>query len=398
MAKQASEPTTRELRQLFGRLYDQAAGLAESLRPCRCDRSAPAEDSQDLNAMVQELLPVRQRVGGCICGPPCDGTSVDNVSNEFLEEMLARLQWDLNVLDENLVPCDCDAKPEVAEKTPEPVVDQTTVPVVQQNPSPLLRLPLEIRNMIWWRVLEPPRPVDRNWPRWYVRVVHRNLKPGENTVGHWFHRPRFSIDRLVTSNGRYRTTFQRHREQYQWSDRPGRWALLFVNRQVYEEAEDQFWRRTFGDGLMLSFRPDDIDVAEHYGILAAWTFFNHYRGLYLDQIRRLQLNLALPATRDPEGRDLWGQALQTTWSFGTSNGADFLVPLLDIMAGELPNLEHLSLTFGGWVPDMREEPVSGSLLWLCVSLLVLTVVLSGQKVLQILPRLLRALCPGLRAC
>lgn len=361
MAQQASEPTTRELRQLFGRLYDQAAGLAESLRPCRCDRSAPAEDSQDLNTMVQELLAVRQRVGGCICGPPCDGTSVDNVSDEFLEEMLSRLQWDFNVLDENLVPCECDTKPEVSDKTPEPVVEQ--------NPPALLRLPLEIRNMIWWMVLEPPRRENGN--PGFVRVVQRLMNADENI-------PDFALQRMRSSIGMrgeppHALTFERQDERLITRNTPGRWALLWVSNQVQREAETEFWRRTFHDGLLLSFMPDvDVQGEDYYGILAAWCWFHNYQGLYLQHIRRLQLTLAEPVRRNLYGNDVTSEALRQfirsgqqpsdlPYPRGSSTGVEFLVPLLDAV-DDLPNLQQLSVTIGGLVPDMRwGEPVSGPL-------------------------------------
>lgn len=373
MAQQASEPTTREVRQLFGELYDQAAGLAESLRPCDCGAGDRAQDGQELNTMVQELLAVRQRVGGCICGPPCDGTSVDHASDDFLEAMLARLLWNSNVLHETFVPCDCADKPEVVAKTPVPVVDKTHVPEDEEDPSPLLRLPLEIRNIIYWMVLGPP--VRENGRPGFVRVVQRLLGPAEDIPDFALQRPRSSID--MHGEPDHGLTFERQDERLHTENHRGRWALLFVNRQIQMEAEIEFWRRTFFDGLLLSIMADvNLPGDDYYGILAAWTWFHNYRGLYWQQIRRLQLHLALPAMDQPIASDVQGQALlpfvrpertgprrlERPYPLGRSNGREFLCPVLDTVARDLPNLQELSVTIGGIVPDMRfGSPVSGPL-------------------------------------
>ncbi|KAG6358324.1 hypothetical protein INS49_014208 [Diaporthe citri] len=347
MAQQASEPTTRQVRQLFGKLYDQAAGLAESLRPCRCGARGHARDDQDLNAVVQELLPVRQRVGGCICGPPCDGTSVDHASDEFLEEMLAGLLWDYNVLHENLVPCDCADKPEVVEDTP--------VPVVEQNPPPFLRLPLEIRNIIYWLVLGPPPPARENGSRGFVRVVQRLLGPAEDIMDRALQRPRSSID--MGGEPPHGLTFEFQDERLQTENHRGRWALLFVNRQIGREAEIELWRRIFVDGVVLSIMPDvNLPGDDYYGVLAAWTWFHNYHDIYLQQIRRLQLTLKEPA-RGPlylnDARTERTKRVEKPYPLGRSNGVEFLNPVLDTVAGDLPNLQELSVTIGGLPPDMR---------------------------------------------
>lgn len=359
MAQQVSEPTTREVRQLFGKLYDQAAGLAESLRPCRCGATrGHVQDDQDPNAIVQELLPVRQRVGGCICGPPCDGTSVDHASDEFLGEMLAGLMWDYSVLDENLVPCDCDKRPEVVKENPPPLL----------NLPRLLRLPPEIRNLIWWMVLGPG-----NGGRGFVRVVQRLLNPDENIPDLALQRPRSSID--MGGEPPHALTFERQDERLQEQNPRGRWALLWVNRQIRREAENEFWRRTVTYSV-LSFMPDpDLPGQDHYGILAAWAWFHNYRGLYRQQIRRLQLNLARPARFQFAGADVQDEALeevirgtdllerhrisQQPFPLASSNGVDFLDDVLDAV-GDLPNLQELSVTIGGLAPELRyDPPVSG---------------------------------------
>lgn len=373
------------MRQLFGQLYDKAAGLAESLEPCGCGAGGHAQDGQDLNAMVQDLLAVRQQVGGCICGPPCDGTSVDNPSKETLRTMLARLRRDASALDENLVPCDCIPEPEVVEVTPEPV----------RVPLTLMTLPAEIREMIWWRVLMPPAPLDRNRSQGFVRIIQRWIAPGENGLDYPFHDPHYAVIRGGFSEP-WSLSFQHANTHREITDIRSRWALLGVNRQVYEEAESEFWRRTLSDGHMLSFTHDpSVEGREYYGIMAAWTFFNNYRGVYLEQIRRVQLNMELPPFNDWSNEGAKSQALLSIRRpLGGSNGGEYVIPLIDIMANELPNLQHLSLTIGGWVPDMRYQPVSDPLLCGSVFLLVLTIILSGAKALRGQTYPLRALCPG----
>lgn len=385
MAQQSPRRSTREVRQLFGQLYDKAAGLAGSLQPCGCGAGAHAQDGQDLNAMVQDLLAVRQQVGGCICGPPCDGTSVDKPSEETLRTMLARLWRDASALDENLVPCDCIPEPEVVEVTPEPV----------RVPLTLMTLPPEIREMIWWRVLMPPAPLDRDRSRGMVRIIQRWIPPGGSGLDYPFHNPHYSVIRHRFSPP-WSLTFQHANTAREMTDIRSRWALLGVNRQVYEEAEAEFWRRTLSDGYMLSFTNDpSIEGREYYGIMAAWTFFNNYRGVFLGQIRRVQVNMELPSCHDGWNVGTKGQALLSIrLPSGGSNGGEYVIPLIDIMANELFNLQHLSLTFGGWVPDMRYQPVSDPLLCGSVFLLVLTIILSGAKALRGQTCPLRALCPG----
>ncbi|KAI7776573.1 hypothetical protein LA080_004778 [Diaporthe eres] len=372
MAQPASEPNAREVRQLFGQLYDQAAGLAESLRPCDCGAGYRAQDGQELNAMVQELLAVRQRVGCCICGPPCDGTSVDDASDEFLDGMLAKLRWDWAKIDDNLVPCDCAAdRPEVVEE-PKAVEEPE---VVEENPSLLLRLPVELRSMIWWRVLQPPPRERENASRGFVRVVQRLLDPAEEITDLALQRPRSSI--YMGGEPPHALTFERQDEHRERRNPRGRWALLFVNRQIQREAENEFWRRTFADGLVLSFMADfNVYGDDHYGILAAWTWFDNYRRLYSQQIRRLQLNLAQPATDQPLGLDVrfqalqkitrppWGSTPASPYPRGSSNGAEVVRPLLDTVARDLPNLQELAVTIGGIVPDMRfGSPLRSSRPW-----------------------------------
>lgn len=345
------------MRQLFGQAYDRAAGLVESLQPCGCDGGAHAQDGQDLNAAVQDLLPVRQQAGGCPCGPPCDGTSVDNPSDEVLQETLARLQWEAVVIGGDLASCGCVEEPEVVE-SPSPVPVPPPAPV--RVPPTLMTLPEEIRREIWWNILRPERG-DAS----FVRVVQRYIDPGEDGGASRFRRPLFMLNRGGEPPRRLTFRLQNVLDNRLTAsggarvNRDSRWELLRVNTQVHIEAEDEYWYRALRGGMMLSFTPDHaVEGQVYYGILSAYTFLNTYRGRYLQHIRRVQLNLNLPTMNDYErGAGVQALILRRWWG-GTTNGREYLNPLLDLMAGHLPNLQHLSLTFGGWVPDMRREPVS----------------------------------------
>jgi hypothetical protein len=88
MAQQTPRPTNRELRKLFVELSDRAIDLAASFQECGCDINAQATDSRDLNAIIQDLRAVRQRVGGRISESPCDETSVDDPGDEALKTTL----------------------------------------------------------------------------------------------------------------------------------------------------------------------------------------------------------------------------------------------------------------------------------------------------------------------
>lgn len=376
MAQQAPMQSIRDLRKTFGVLSDQALELATSLRACACGADTHAEDGEGLDAMVEELLDVRQRVGGCICGPPCDGTSVDDVTNDFLQSMLTRLERQAAVLDENLEGCGCAERDQV--ETPQPV----------SSPLTLMGLPGEIRNMIWWRTLADDVRL--------IRITPRPVYAGRPLTRTPFHpQQRFSIPGL---NGQVWTWERAGEEAMQ-----GGWALLHVNREVYREAEAEFWRRAMDGNVMLSFgAPQDVDdmvrTNRYFGIGAAWTFFRDRPVETLRNIRRVHLDLRM---RD----DRWGgacqQALVFRQSFGVSNWGDYTDRLLDLMRTDLTGLRHLSLTIGGFVPDIRQTPVSGPM---CPCFrLVLTVSLSGLKPLRRgspfhLSHPHRALCTGLRAC
>lgn len=391
MAHQFSRRTTREVRQLFGQLYDRAAGLAETFQPCGCDGGANAEDAQALNTMVQNLLAVRQRAGGCICGPPCDGTLVDNLSDEALQSMLAKLQWDASVLDEHLEPCGCVAETELV-----------------RIPRTLMTLPPEIRNMIWWRsVSRQTGYVLIRARRFYISVPNYDRSTGgsssavDNSHDFWFKRARFSVE---GERIRMRWTF--HRDGEYWVDdddarvREAPWALpplLRVSRQVFTEVEDEFWRRISSDDLVLAFSHRGIPGIEYFGIFAAWTFFNTYRDRSFQGIR--QVHLGLTGYNEDRARGAGGEAFPEPINrrYARDSGREHLEPLLDLMGTELPNLQFLSLRIGGRVPDEPSGLVSDRIR-LCLSLLVLTAVLRRAQALRWLVRLPRTLCTGLRGC
>lgn len=404
MAQQAPRRSTRELRQLFAALTDRAAGLIPSYKACDCGAGTPAADGEDLSTMINDLMPIRQRAGGCTCGPPCDGTKVDDdLSDEALNAMWARLTWRYNLLHEELkaAPCVCGGRPQTPQTPQTPEIPQTPetpespespevpeLPVFRLQPT-LLGIPEEIRDMIWWEVLAPRDGTVRIWPQ--------TIYPGQDSRigGAEYHGDRFTVPGITvlpagTSTylpaGASQAVPQRQtwRRRNEWHEFPlvhyypsvNDYNLLLVNHQVYEEAEREFWRRAVTDRLMFSFGPRDLDALaineEYNGILSAYTFFMtilrenpqylpRFPGAdYLPLIRRVHLDL----TDSP-----WGgrrQALATILRFGQTNAIRYLDDLLDLIHQNLTGLEHLSLAFNGWVPDFSQLPVSG-LIWLCAS-------------------------------
>lgn len=296
--------------------------------------------------MVEDLLAVRQRVGGCICGPPCDGTSVDDVSKEFLDAMLARLEWQAAVLDEDFQACGCPERQDV--ESPE-------------VPLTLMSLPAEIRGMIWWRTLA-------NNPG-LVRIMTRPVYLGRPLSNTSFHpQARFSVGGL--NNQRW--TYERAGEEAMEDG----FALLHANREIYQEAEAEFWRRVINDNVMLSFGPplqvSDQDFRFH-GIIAAYTFFVDRSAEFLRGIRRVHLDLRYRGGVNE-------QALEVRNTMGVTNWGEYMDRLLDLIRTDLTGLRHLSLTIGGYVPDMRQTPVSGPIRS-CLRLL-LTVRLSGLRIFR----------------
>lgn len=377
MAQQAPRRSTRELRQIFGTLTDRAAGVIASHRACDCGAGAGAADGRDLNAIINDLMPIRH-----------DGTKVDDdLSDEALNAMLARLEWRYSLLhgEVKAEPCVCGgtSKTPQTPETPEtPETDAPGSPPFRLEAT-LMGLPLEIRSMIWWEALAPGDGI--------VRIMPRTLFPGQygRAGGAEYPRERFSVPgRVVVPPGTsqavpQRQTWRRRTEMhhaplvhYWYNPSVNDYNLLLVSRQIHEEAEREFWRRAVTDRLMFSFGPRDRDALaifeEYNGILSAYTFFMTFLreepqylpswpgADYLRLIRRVHLDL----TDSP-----WGgrrQALAGNRLFGQTNAIQYLDDLLDLIHQNLTGLEHLSLAFNGWVPDFRYTPVSG-LIWLCTS-------------------------------
>lgn len=314
MSQRATGPSALELRREYGRLFDQAAGLIASFRACDCGAERHGANVRDLNRMVNDMMPTRQRVGACHSLPPCDGANPeDDLSDERLAAILARLQWKYSVLDEEVTasPCDCaDRRGTPGPKTPEGISDEERerlrelygtptpprnpsglpnpqvpqlpqLPQLPRDPATLMTLPSEIRNMVWWRALRPSNGI--------VRVIpHRPLQPTQNV----YNRIRMGgpIDHLERFSVQGQGLFTR-RNRETWAllgERHGRgldgtidndFNILRTNHEVYWEAGGEFWLRATADGLMFSFGPevhnrDSMGYVEYDGILSAYTFFS----------------------------------------------------------------------------------------------------------------------------
>ncbi|KAG8169653.1 hypothetical protein KVR01_000398 [Diaporthe batatas] len=195
-------------------------------------------------------------------------TAGNNLSNAALNALLARLQWQYCVLEEELegAPCVCAERPE----TPE-------VPDVRIAPD-LITLPEELRDMIWWQALAPSNGI--------VRIVPYNITDPQDgrdrrIGGPNYHPLRFEVPGAARERyNRERMTWMREGEGF--SERHNQFNLLRVNPQIYREADSEFWRMAALRGLMFSFGPEFVEVrdpgptgsSEYDGILSAWTFFN----------------------------------------------------------------------------------------------------------------------------
>lgn len=417
MSQQARGPSTLELRREYGRLFDQAASLIESFRACDCGAERHGANFRDLNRMVNGMMPTRQRVGACHSLPPCDGSNPeDDLSDERLAAILARLEWKYSVLHEEVTasPCDCADRRDIREpRTPENLSDEERErrrlqelygtptpprnPRVPRDPPTLMTLPLEIRNIVWWRALRPSNGI--------VRIIpHRPLEPTQNVYnrirmgGPIDHLERFSVQGQGVFIRRNRETWallgERHGRGSD-GDIDNDFNVLRTNREVYWEAGGEFWMRAAVDRLMFSFGAENhnqahVGFVEYDGILSAYTFFStlvrddpnnpasveinpdaptgppiipesrrftqRTRGIdYLRQIRRIHLDLtnttlgALGANR---------QALRAERHMGRTNSIQYLDNLLDMLYNNCTRLEHLSLALVGWVPDISQQPVS----------------------------------------
>jgi hypothetical protein len=127
-------------------LTDQAAHLVRSSQTCRCGADAHRAGGPDLNAMIDDLVPIQQREDGCTCGPPCDGTNVeDDMSDGALNAMLERLKSQYRVLEDEVTAaaCDCAGRHETPEPEQQPqdsglAGHSPTVEEIEENRRQLL--------------------------------------------------------------------------------------------------------------------------------------------------------------------------------------------------------------------------------------------------------------------
>lgn len=263
----------------------------------------------------------------CTGEPPDDGNSVDNPSDEALDKRIT-------------VPCECAGTPETV-GTPEP----------GGAPLTLMSLPPELRSMIWWATLAPEAEFVSIVP-WRLDLKADGVRPRNIR----FHPKRFEVEMAP----RLRFTYEREGEH---CNSDASWALLRVNREVYEEAENEYWRRAIVEGLMFSFTCHHFEWS-YYGIATAWAFFNDCSEQYLQAMRRVHLDLRRTGYYDTGYQSRAVNSKEIPYGRLT-NFAELLNPLLDLMGTRLTGLRHLSLTFSGWVPDVRRMPVSGTK-WLLV--------------------------------
>lgn len=314
-------PRDRELRQLFLQLCDQAADVAASSRACRCSEdveSTRTDSLGEVNAVRRDLIGILQRVGAASVG--------DDVSDEVLKRTLARLESHVSALDggttiaidgraESTLKIGTPTSPR-EERTESPTNTEISVESSHGQPLTLMRLPPEIRTMIWWEALRPESgfvPL-RPWGAFQWGYVDRGRIRAR--IVRW-HRARTALnDRKARPSADPRSSDARgfdhswEREGEHWGA-PWTgvgWALLRVNKQVYEEAEAAYWRRAVADGLMFSFGCGR-NTGDYWGLAVARTFFNDFTTLYLQNIQRVHLDLRRPDYDDGPngygGRRLW---------------------------------------------------------------------------------------------
>lgn len=411
-------PSDWVLRQLFGPFGDQEADVATSFRACGCSedvRSTGTHSCGEVNALRRDLRAFRRRVAAASFG--------DNLNDELFKSLVARLESQASAPKQRTTaPSDEPAKntrdvgtqtepafpeargPAVDGATTTPVdgragstskVGTKTSPGEERTESPtnsenseesghgpltLMRLPPEVRAQIWWEALRPeggflpivPWTALRNGyadNNGRIRARIRTRSTGR------FHRARtaqvdrkarpFSDDRSSECRG-FDNSWKRAGEEI-GAPFTGGWGLLHVNKQLYEEVEAAYWRRVVDGGLMLSFGCG-IQTGDYWGLAAARCFFNDFTTLYLQKVQRMHLDLRRPDYDDgPNGYG--GQAIVVQRAgVRTINFERNLGGVLNNISTRLTGLRHLSLTLGGWVPDVRETPVSESQCSYCVFL------------------------------
>lgn len=366
----SSVPRDRELRQLFGQLCDQAADVAACFQACRCNedvRSTETDGLGGVNAPRRDLVATLQRVGAASVG--------NDLSDEALKSTLARLASQVSALDEpTTTPIDGRAESTSDMETPtSPGEERTESPTSTEypveparGPLTLMRLPKEVRALIWWQALRPEGgfvPLTPWAARRHISVDRGRISARTRP----FHRARTALvdrqqnpflDDLQTASRASAQTWERLGEHPTPGSRwTGGWALLHVNMQIYEEAEAAYWRRVVADDLMLSFGCGRR-MGDYWGVLVARTFFNDFTKLYLQKIQRMHLDLRrLDHDDGPNGYG--GQAFVVRRAgVVTINYVRYLGAVLGRISTRLTSLRHLSLTLGGWVPDVRQTPVS----------------------------------------
>lgn len=371
MSKSPPVPTDRQLQQLLEQLCNQATDVAAAFRSCRCSENVratvqdgrggvnaldqsttapsdePAEntrtvETQTVPAILESQEPALQRATTIPSGGHAEGTPTTGTQTSPSEEGT-----------ESLIDTELPVEP-------------------AHGPLTLMGLPREVRALIWWETLRPEGgfvpivPWARNGffnSRGDIRVSPPGFR-GSASTGR-FHRARTAlIDRKrCPTNGRdpialgFAHSWERMGEHLGGRETRG-WSLLHINKQIYEEAEAAYWRRVTSDGLMLSFGCGRR-TGDYWGVAVARSFFNDFTTPYLQTIRRMHLDLRRPDNDD--GRDGYGgQALllQTAGRLGL-NFMRYLGTVLTNTRTRLTGLQHLSLTFGGWVPDVRQTSVSG---------------------------------------
>lgn len=395
-------PRDRELRQLFGQLCDQAADVAASFRACGCSEDVRSGETDDerrgVNALRRDLIAIRQQLRA--------GSVGDDLTDEALKRTLARLESQVSALDqrtkapsdepaENTRTVGTQTELAIPESRESALDGATTTPIDEEaesasnigtqkssgeertdsptntedsvdparGPLTLMRLPPEVRSLIWWEVLRPEGGFVPIEP-WIVGQ-DRFLDKGRIRARRMsFHRARTAvIDRKLNPFSMDNDPFSLINAR-SWK-RPGEhlgwtrgWSLLDVNTQIYEEAEAAYWRRVIADGLMLSFGCG-THRADYWGLAVARTFLNDFTPLYLQKIQRIHIDLRrLDHDDGPNG--FGGQAFVAQRAGVLSiNFVRYLGTVLNNISTKLTGLRHLSLTFGGWVPDVRHTPVSG---------------------------------------
>lgn len=354
MSKSPPVPTDRELRQLCEQLCNQATDVVAAFQTCRCSgnvRAIVPDGRGGVNALNQGTT------------APSDEPA-ENASTAGTQTVLAIPESGESApKGATTTPTD-----EHAESTKSPI--DTEVPVEPaRGPLTLMRLPPEIRALIWWEVLRPeggfvpivpwgrPGHLDKGRIRASILGFSGSLDALR------FHRARTAlIDRKRNPGDDERSSaslvsassWQRQGEHV---DARFGWSLLHINKQIYEEAEAAYWRRVASDGLMFSFGCGRNE-GDYWGVAVARTFFNDFTTKYLQTIRRMHLDLRRPDDDGPKGYG--GQAVVLVRAgVQTVNFARALGTVLNDIGTRLTGLRHLSLTFGGWVPDVRQTPVSG---------------------------------------